>query len=90
MQFQDVHSAALRADADGETLVMGFKFGKVIGDQGIVKPEGDFLRFHYVEDLEAQLQSSILLDECKFTNGGYAKMIPTSPFAGYFKEAQCL
>ncbi|CAB3754723.1 hypothetical protein [Paraburkholderia humisilvae] len=90
MKFQDVHSAALRADADGETLVMGFKFGKVIGDQGIVKPEGNFLRFHFVEDLEAQLQSSILLDEGKFTNGGYAKMVPTSPFAGYFQEAQCL
>jgi hypothetical protein len=90
MLFQDVHNAALRADADGESLVMGFKFGKVVGDQGIVKPEGNFLRFHYVEDLEVRLDSSFLLDESKFVDRGFGKLVPTSPFAGYFQEAVCL
>ncbi|ENZ77762.1 MULTISPECIES: hypothetical protein [Ralstonia] len=87
MQFQDVHKAAMRAYAVGETLVMGFKFGKVIGDKGIVQPEGDFLRFHYLEDLEAHVDESLLLDETKFSSQGFTKMVPTFPFDEYFVEA---
>lgn len=89
MLFKAVRRAALKADADGETLVMGFKFGLVVTDQAILKPEGDFLRLHYVEDLQAQLPASRLLDEARFVKHGYQQLVPASPFSRYFEEATC-